>query len=122
MKKSIYLSIVLFVSQTIMVSCVSVKAIYNPPLQEYSKTNYAKTINKSYNKVWESLINYSASTFFGIENFEKESGLLTLSFGSSNPSDYITGVIGKLILFTEQMNFILTVITLTICIVITMEI
>ena len=37
------------------------------------------------------MIQYSASTFFSIDNFEKESGLLTLTFGSSNPSQFITG-------------------------------
>lgn len=91
MKKIIFL----FMSLSILIlglsSCVSVKAVYKPPVQETSLNKYSKIINKTYDEVWNSLITYSASTFFGIENFEKESGLLTLSFGASNPQDYVTG-------------------------------
>jgi len=35
------------------------------------------------------LIQHAASTFFAIDNFEKESGLLTLSFGVGDPSAFI---------------------------------
>jgi hypothetical protein len=75
----------------VLVSCVSVKATYKPPVMDNSGNKYSKIINKTFDEVWDALIDYSASTFFGIENFEKESGLLTLSFGASNPQEYITG-------------------------------
>jgi hypothetical protein len=74
-----------------LTSCVSVKAIYTPPIVDNSPLEYSKIINKPFDEVWDALINYSASTFFGIENFEKDSGLLTLSFGASNPQNYVTG-------------------------------
>jgi len=69
----------------------SFSAIYKPPEQSDSMLNYSKIINKNFDETWASLIDYSASTFFGIENFEKESGLITLNFGASNPEEYITG-------------------------------
>lgn len=73
-------------------NCTSIKAIYKPPIEgEHSLSKYSKVIDKTFDNVWDALINYAAGTFFGIDNFEKESGLLTLSFGASNPEDYITG-------------------------------
>jgi hypothetical protein len=69
----------------------STSAIYKPPIENLNPTNYSKVINKSFDDTWDALINYSAGTFFGIENFEKESGLITLSFGASKPEDYVTG-------------------------------
>ena len=91
MKKNIFLFLSLSILIIGLSSCVSVKAVYKPPVQDTSLNKYSKIINKTYSEVWDGLINYSASTFFGIENFEKESGLLTLSFGASSPQDYITG-------------------------------
>lgn len=73
----------------LILGCVSAK--YTPPIVDNSHENYSRTINKSFDDTWKALIQHSASTFFGIENFEKESGLITLSFGASNPSDFITG-------------------------------
>jgi len=63
---------------------------YTPPNQgDYVNINFERTINKSYDEVWSALIEYSASTFFAINTFEKESGLLTLKFGAANPDKYI---------------------------------
>jgi len=53
--------------------------------------NYTRVIDKSFDQTWSALIQYAGSAFFGIDNFEKQSGLLTLSFGASRPSDFITG-------------------------------
>jgi len=91
MKKQFYIYISFMVLSLLLSSCISSKSIYKPPSQENLQNKYIKEFNKPYNEIWDALINYSASTFFGIDNFEKESGLLTLSFGASNPQDYITG-------------------------------
>jgi len=91
MKKQIYYYLSFLFLSVLLSSCISSKSIYKPPSQEILQNKYIKEFNKPYNEVWDALINYSASTFFGIDNFEKESGLLTLSFGASNPQDYITG-------------------------------
>jgi hypothetical protein len=91
MKKQIYYYLSFIFLSVLLSSCISSKSIYKPPSQEILQNKYIKEFNKPYNEVWDALINYSASTFFGIDNFEKEAGLLTLSFGASNPQDYITG-------------------------------
>ncbi|PJA96227.1 MAG: hypothetical protein CO129_07620 [Ignavibacteriales bacterium CG_4_9_14_3_um_filter_34_10] len=91
MKKQFYIYISFIVLSLLLSSCISSKSIYKPPSQENLQNKYIKEFNRPYNEIWDALINYSASTFFGIDNFEKESGLLTLSFGASNPQDYITG-------------------------------
>ena len=75
----------------VLINCVSVKAIYKPPTEKFSENEYSKTFNKSFDEVWDALINYSASTFFDIDKFEKAPRLLTLSFGASNPQEYVTG-------------------------------
>jgi hypothetical protein len=66
-------------------------ANYVKPTHIDKKEKYNLTINKDFDQVWKQLIRYSASTFFAIDNFEKDSGLITLSFGASKPSDFITG-------------------------------
>lgn len=91
MKKQFYIYISFCVLSLLLAGCISSKSIYKPPTHESSQQLYTNEFNKPYSVIWEALINYSASTFFGIENFEKESGLLTLSFGASNPQEYITG-------------------------------
>lgn len=91
MKKLMYLLTIFVLTTILFQGCVSVSAAYTPPIEENTLNKYSKIIDKNFDEVWESLINYSASTFFGIENFEKESGLLTLSFGASNPEEFITG-------------------------------
>jgi len=82
---------VIIVFITLFIASASASAVYTPPAQNNSEKQFSKIINKPYDEVWDNLINYAASTYFGIENFEKESGLLTLSFGASNPEEYITG-------------------------------
>jgi hypothetical protein len=85
----VYLSLVVLIF-SFSVGCSS-SAIYKPPLENNSITNYSKVVNKSFDETWDALISYSASTFFAIDNFEKASGLITLSFGSSEPERFITG-------------------------------
>jgi len=70
-------------------SCMT--ANYTKPNHKDTKDNYSVTVHNDFDAVWKQLIQYSASTFFAIDNYEKDSGLITLSFGSSNPSDFITG-------------------------------
>jgi hypothetical protein len=69
----------------------SYKAFYQEPNYETDKDQYSVVLDKTFDEVWSELIAYSASTFFAIDNFEKASGLITLSFGASNISDFVTG-------------------------------
>jgi hypothetical protein len=45
-------------------------------------------VEADYDRTWESLIEYVAGTFFGVDSFEKESGLITLSF-TGEPWRYV---------------------------------
>jgi hypothetical protein len=45
-------------------------------------------VDQSYDEVWEGLISFTSQRFFAIDNYEKESGLMTLSF-SSDPGRFI---------------------------------
>ena len=62
---------------------------YFPPNIE--DTNFKNSIitNKSFDETWTSLIDFVSDSFFKIENLEKDSGLLTLSFGSNEVENFI---------------------------------
>ena len=63
---------------------------YSPPtVSSVAANKYTVVIEKPYDETWSSLINHAASTFFAIDQFEKDSGLMTLSFGSSDPGKFI---------------------------------
>jgi len=50
--------------------------------------NTTVTLDQSYDEAWDKLINFTSSRFFAIDNYEKDSGLMTLSF-SSGPGRFI---------------------------------
>lgn len=89
MKERILFVLLGFITIFVLWGCAS--ATYVAPKSSNEIKNYSRVINKSYDDTWKALIEYSASTFFSIDNFEKASGLLTLSFGASNPSEFVTG-------------------------------
>lgn len=56
---------------------------YTPPNGLESISN-SRTIDASFDDTWKALIDYVSGTYFQIRNFEKASGLLTLSFGAAD--------------------------------------
>ena len=62
---------------------------YVPPNTE--DTNFTNSVisNKNFDDTWTSVIDFVSGSFFNIENFEKDSGLLTLSFGSREAENFI---------------------------------
>ena len=73
----------------ILTSCATVQIddiTYIAP----EKTEYSKTIkfNNSKDEVWNALIDYASESFFSINTYEKDSGLMTLSF-TSNPERFV---------------------------------
>jgi hypothetical protein len=69
-------------------SCASVAPqSYAPPMQQ----NYSNTItfDRSKDEVWAALVDSASGSFFAIKNFERDSGLMTLDFGSSRPEDFV---------------------------------
>lgn len=62
---------------------------YTPPQAAAQPPQYERVVNKSFDDTWTSLIDYTSQAFFGIDRFEKASGLMTLNFGSSEPARFI---------------------------------
>ena len=62
---------------------------YVPP--SIDDTNFKNSVitNKNFDETWTSITNFINDSFFKIENLEKDSGLLTLSFGSKEPENFI---------------------------------
>lgn len=72
-------------SFTLVSGCAT--ATYTPPVaRDYSNR---LVVHKSFDKTWEDLIGYASETFFSIDNFEKASGLLTLTFGAGDASRFV---------------------------------
>lgn len=52
-------------------------------------------IDEPYDATWDKLIDFTSARFFAIDNYEKDSGLMTLSF-SSNPERFVDcGTVGS---------------------------
>ena len=89
--KKLFLSLII----TILFSSCAVKqnrenvGKYVPP--NIDDTNFTNSVitNKNFDETWVSVIDFVSSSFFNIENFEKDSGLLTLSFGSRDAENFI---------------------------------
>jgi len=96
MKK--YLVVVLLLS---LFGCAS--GTYIAPKQDIPKDPFYKILDKSFDETWKELIQYTGSTFYAIDSHEKASGLITLSFSSSNPSLYIDG--GEMDVSSLIINF-----------------
>jgi hypothetical protein len=60
-----------------------------PPTPEHADN--AVDLNEPFDRVWSNLIDCVSGTYFGIETHERASGLITLSFGLANPSQFVTG-------------------------------
>ena len=61
---------------------------YSPPDLSL-KGKYSETINKNFDDTWTAVIDFVSISSFSIDNFEKDSGLITLAFGISDPGRYI---------------------------------
>jgi len=60
-----------------------------PPTQTQKESSVTTVINKPVEETWQAVIDYAGTTFFVIDNVAKDSGLMTMSFGSNNPGDFI---------------------------------
>jgi hypothetical protein len=79
--------IALLFATPMLAACVS--AAYAPPTAQY-KPQKIFYVNKKFDEAYKELVSVLASTFFAIDNFEKDSGLITLSFvAAGDISEYI---------------------------------
>lgn len=71
-------------------SCAN-KINYTPPAADAPAPPNVLVVTAPFDEVWSGLIERVGSQFFAIDNFEKESGLLTLSFTASPMSSVVDG-------------------------------
>ena len=62
---------------------------YVPPNIDDANFKSSIITDKNFEETWTSIIDFVNDSFFKIENLKKDSGLLTLSFGSKEPENFI---------------------------------
>lgn len=84
MTKYVFFFFVIFL--TSCATFVPDEITYIPPTKiEYSKT---EKFNNTKDEVWNALIDYASESFFSINTYEKDSGLMTLTF-TSTPERFV---------------------------------
>lgn len=67
--------------------CATSSYDYRPP-RETSVAN-SKKVSKDFDKAWDDLVRQLSSDFFVINNIDKSSRLINVSFSSTHPSEYV---------------------------------
>ncbi|MBP0635766.1 hypothetical protein [Cupriavidus sp. AcVe19-6a] len=67
--------------------CATSTAHYSPPTA--SQVSASKTVATPFDATWDKLVKNLASDFFVINNIDKNSRLINVSFSSDRPSDYV---------------------------------
>jgi len=63
---------------------------YTPPVEtSEGLEEFRYVVARDFDATWSSLVDVVASTFFEVQNYEKDSGLLTLVYDSDSPFEYI---------------------------------
>lgn len=81
----------LLVALLTLMPAACVQVTYAPPPLDDLTGQYSVIVERPFDDTWAALIDHAARTYFTIDDFEKDSGLLTLSFGVGNPADYVVG-------------------------------
>ena len=79
-----------FLTLLLFSGCVSYSYVA-PDNSDAPAESYSRVIEKPFDQTWSALMQYAGSAYFDIQQFEKQSGLLVLSFVGSTPSEFITG-------------------------------
>lgn len=66
---------------------VAPKMGYAPPTP--AKYSNSVVMPYGYDEAWKKLVAAASQTFYAIDNYEKDSGLMTLSFGSTNVDELV---------------------------------
>jgi len=90
MKVNFIITVVLILPLLVFCGCGSAK--YTPPANIHNvRSSVSKIFDHPFDSTWSSVIQYVGTSPFHIDHFEKASGLITLSFTSTNPSELISG-------------------------------
>ena len=85
-------TLILFFSISLMAGCAGQSAIYNLDysLPEETVINNEVVVLSDYDKTWSDLVGEMSKSFYVINNIDKESRLINLSFSiNTNISDYV---------------------------------
>lgn len=83
------MKIILLALVFVVTGCAIGQPKYTAPRERGSLPSKVYKVNAPFEKVWTSLIESTRRKFFTIKNIDKDSGLLTLSFGSTQPRKYV---------------------------------
>lgn len=72
-----------------LAGCRGTTPEYTAPQSKASIDETTVTLDQLYDGAWSQLINFTSSRFFAVDNYEKDPGLMTLSF-SSDPGRFVT--------------------------------
>ncbi|MBS0447656.1 MAG: hypothetical protein JSR59_17070 [Proteobacteria bacterium] len=96
----------------LLAGCAAPAAYQPPPTPE--TTDFSRDMNASFDQVWAAVTYVAGSTFFDIHNFDKGSGLMTLTYSNlrGGPGPYITcgtmtGELPPLSTITPEPNSVL---------------
>lgn len=86
--KKICFTLLLGVATLFIGGCgTKIESTVMPP-PEYPTEN-SRIFRASYDEVWKATVNSIGESFFVLENIEKDSGIMSLSFSTKKPDDYI---------------------------------
>lgn len=79
--------IIVFIAIGVLTGCATSTSNYIPPVSE--KFQNSRTIDRPFDDVWDRLVKELSSDFFVINNIDKASRLINISFSASRPSEYV---------------------------------
>lgn len=85
--KRICCLLVLALVFAICAGCGTIQRNTTPP-PDYQAED-SRVFNQPYEKVWQAVVQSVGSSFFILDNIQKDSGILTLSFSVQDPNEYI---------------------------------
>ena len=80
---TVFLCVITF----ILTGCATSGIDYTPP-GEHKVTN-SLAVKNPFNKVWKTLLHSLSGEFFIINNIEKDSGIINVSFSTDSPENYV---------------------------------
>lgn len=81
-------SAILFLLAALVAGCASSSTI-NYEMPETNSIENTAVIDGSFDQVWDRTVRNLSSDFFVINNIDKESRIMNVSFGTSTPTDFI---------------------------------
>lgn len=85
--ESVMKTIVVVVGLAALVGCASQKVQLSAPASYDSNTK--RVVQKSFDEAWKEMVSGLSKSFFVINNIEKESGIVNVSFSADDPSQFI---------------------------------